>query len=48
VEAARSGDAIALEGVRRIARLFAIERASTFAGDNAEARRARPCTLLYR
>jgi transposase len=41
VEAARSGDAIALEGVRKIARLFAVERASTLAGDNAEARRAR-------
>jgi hypothetical protein len=41
VTAARAGDAIALEGVRLIAPLFAIERASTLAGDTAEARRAR-------
>jgi transposase len=41
VEAARSGDALALEGVRIIARLFAIERASTIAGDTAEQRCAR-------
>jgi transposase len=41
VEAARSGDAIALEGLRIIARLFAVERASTIAGDTAEQRRAR-------
>ena len=41
VEAARAGDAIALEGVRKIAALFAVERASSAAGDNAETRRAR-------
>ena len=40
VEAARSGDVIALEGVRIIARLFAVERAATLAGDSAEQRRA--------
>jgi transposase len=41
VEAARAGDRIALEGVRIIARLFAVERESTSAGDNAEQRRER-------
>jgi transposase len=41
VEAARSGDRVALEGVRIIAKLFAIERESTAAGDNAEERRDR-------
>jgi transposase len=41
VDAARAGDQIAIEGLRTIAPLFAIERASTFAGDNAEQRRAR-------
>jgi transposase len=41
VEAARSGDAIALDGLRRITPLFVIEHASTLAGDNAEARRQR-------
>ncbi len=41
VEAARSGDQIALEGLRMIAPLFAIERASTLAGDTAKERRAR-------
>jgi hypothetical protein len=41
VEAARSGDTIALEGVRKIAPLFAVERASTLAGDTAEQRRLR-------
>jgi transposase len=41
VDAARGGDRIALEGVRIIAKLFAIERESTNAGDNAEARRDR-------
>jgi len=41
VDAARSGDTLALEGVRIIARLFAVERASTIAGDTAEQRRAR-------
>jgi transposase len=40
-EAARGGDRIALEGLRIIARLFAVERASTLAGDTAEQRRAR-------
>jgi len=41
VEAARSGDTIALEGLHKIARIFAIERASLLAGDNASARQAR-------
>jgi transposase len=41
VEAARSGDALALEGLRIIARLFAVERDSTLAGDTAEERRER-------
>jgi transposase len=41
VEAARSGDALALEGLRIIARLFAVERDSTTAGDTAEERRER-------
>jgi len=41
VEAARLGDRTALEGVLKIAPLFAIERESTRAGDTAEVRRAR-------
>ena len=41
VMAAQGGDAIALEGVRLIAPLFAIEKESAREGDNAEARRAR-------
>ena len=41
VDAARSGDSVALEGVRIIARLFAVERASTLDGDTADERRAR-------
>jgi hypothetical protein len=41
VEAARAGDRVALEGVRIIARLFAIERDATCAGDTAEQRRER-------
>jgi transposase len=41
VEAARAGDRTALEGVRILARLFAVERDSTCAGDNAELRRRR-------
>jgi len=41
VEAARGGDLIALEGVRLMAPLFKIERASALAGDNAEQRLAR-------
>jgi hypothetical protein len=41
VEAARGGDVLALEGLHIIARLFAIERASTRAGDTAEDRRRR-------
>jgi transposase len=45
VEAARAGDRIALEGVRIIARLFAVERESTCAGDNAEQRRERRARL---
>ncbi|MFI5302945.1 MAG: IS66 family transposase, partial [Polyangiales bacterium] len=41
VDAARSGDQIALEGVHIIAGIFAVEKASAAAGDNAEQRRAR-------
>lgn len=41
VEAARGGDQIAIEGVRLIAPIFAIERASLLAGDSAEQRRER-------
>jgi len=41
VEAARSGDAVALEGVRIIARLFAVEREASDHGDNAAQRCAR-------
>lgn len=41
VEAARAGDMIALEALRKIGRLFVVERASTLAGDTAEERRAR-------
>src|SRR5258706_15881642 len=41
VEEAREGDSIALEGLRLIAPLFAVERASARAGDTAEERLAR-------
>ena len=41
VDAARGGDTLALEGLRIIAQLFAVERASTLAGDSAQERRAR-------
>lgn len=41
VEAARGGDSLALDGVKKIARLFEVEKASLVAGDNAEARRRR-------
>jgi transposase len=41
VESARQGDTIALEGLRLIAPLFAIERESSLAGDTADQRRAR-------
>jgi transposase len=41
VEAARSGDSLALEGLRKISPLFAIERTSKLAGDTAEQRRLR-------
>jgi transposase len=41
VEAARGGDRIALEGVRIIANIFAVEQQSARAGDNAEQRRER-------
>lgn len=40
-DAARAGDSLALEGLRLVAPLFAIERASSAAGENAEQRRAR-------
>lgn len=38
---ARAGDTVALEGLRKIAGIFKIERESTLAGDNAEQRRRR-------
>lgn len=41
VEAARGGDQIALEGLRLIAPIFAVERESLLAGDSAEQRRVR-------
>ena len=41
VEAARAGDQIAVEGLHKIARIFAIERASKLAGDTADERRLR-------
>ncbi len=41
VEAARSSDRLALRALEIIARLFAVERAATLAGDTAEARRQR-------
>jgi transposase len=41
IEAARSGDQIALDGLHKIARIFAIERASTQAGETAEERHGR-------
>jgi transposase len=41
VDAARAGDAVALEGLHIIARLFAVERESKLAGDTADQRRAR-------
>jgi transposase len=41
VDAARGGDQIALEGLHKIAGVFAVERASQLAGDNAEERRLR-------
>jgi transposase len=41
VDAARAGDQVALEGLRLIAPIFAVERASMLAGDCAEQRRAR-------
>jgi transposase len=41
VDAARGGDQIALEGLHKIARLFAVERASRLAGETADERRLR-------
>jgi transposase len=41
VDAARGGDRIALDGLRKIARLFAVERQSAIAGDTAAQRLAR-------
>jgi hypothetical protein len=38
---ARAGDHVALEGLRIIARIFAVERAATLEGDSAEQRKAR-------
>ncbi|MGH8309573.1 MAG: IS66 family transposase [Steroidobacteraceae bacterium] len=40
-DAAGSGDLVALEALKIIARLFVVERDATLAGDNADARRAR-------
>jgi len=41
VDAARSGDQIALEGLRIIARIFAVEREATLGGDTSEQRLSR-------
>lgn len=41
VEAARGGDLLALDGLRLIQPLFAVERAASLAGDTPDARRAR-------
>lgn len=41
VDAARGGDQLALEGLRKIAGLFAVERTSRLAGDTADERRLR-------
>jgi transposase len=41
VEAARAGDKLAMEGLKKIQGLFVVERASTLAGDNASERLAR-------
>jgi transposase len=41
VEAARGGDAQAMEGLRLFQPLFAVEREASLAGDTADARRAR-------
>jgi transposase len=41
VEAARSGDRIAIEGLYKIAPIFAVERASVLAGETADQRRVR-------
>jgi transposase len=46
VEASRSGDRVALEGVRIIARLFGVEHESMSAGDNAEQRSRSPTDSL--
>lgn len=40
-EAARAGDLVALEGLKKISGIFAVERQSALAGDNAEERRRR-------
>jgi transposase len=41
VEAARGGDLLALEGLRKIAAIFAVEKESRLAGDTAEQRKVR-------
>ncbi len=41
VDAARAGDRIALEGLHKIAAIFAVERESKLAGDSADQRRLR-------
>jgi transposase len=41
VELARAADLVALDGLHKIAGVFAVERASALAGDTAEQRRAR-------
>lgn len=40
-ETARAGDLIALQGLKKIAGIFAVERQSALAGDNAQQRRRR-------
>ncbi len=45
VEAARAGDSLAMEGLRKIAALFAVERDSKLAGENAEQRKCRRQTF---
>jgi hypothetical protein len=48
VEAARAGDKIALDGLRLIAPIFAVERESMLAGDSANARRERRAATTRR
>src|SRR5262249_25529976 len=41
VEAARAGDRVAVDGLHKIAAIFAVERQSALAGDTADERRLR-------